>query len=166
MIEIKSQPAGKYHSQILENFRASSSDGVCSCVAGAREGEGESQDSTNIKTFNNLVQSRESSQTAAQGGQEVSAANIKKILRFVSPPVLYRGLAVTELVFSALLCLCPSWPGRILRSWSRRQQRSSAPSLVTVTRDVNGEPVDKIYSPDSPNNSIGAVFLFPCLVKS
>ena len=122
----------------------------------------EGQDSTNI---NNLVQSRESSQTAAQGGQEVSAANIKKILRFVSPPVLYRGLAVTELVFSALLCLCPSWPGRILRSWSRRQQRSSAPSLVTVTRDVNGEPVDKIYSPDFPNNSIGAVFLFPCLVK-
>ena len=113
MIEIKSQPAGKYHTQILENFRASSGDGVCSCVAGAREGEGESQDSTNI---NNLVQSRESSQTAAQGGQEVSAANIKKILRFVSPPVLYRGLAVTELVFSALLCLCPSWPGRILRS--------------------------------------------------
>ena len=34
---------------------------------------------------------------------------------------------------------------------------------MTVTRDVNGEPVDKIYSPDSPNNSIGAVFLFPCL---
>ena len=116
MIEIKSQLAGKYHSQILENFRASSSDGVCSCVAGAREGEGESQDSTNINNINNLVQSRESSQTAAQGGQEVSAANIKKILRFVSPPVLYRGLAVTELVFSALLCLCPSWQGRILRS--------------------------------------------------
>ena len=116
MIEIKSQPAGKYHTQILENFRASSGDGVCSCVAGAREGEGESQDSTNINNINNLVQSRESSQTAAQGGQEVSAANIKKILRFVSPPVLYRGLAVTELVFSALLCLCPSWPGIILRS--------------------------------------------------
>ena len=116
MIEIKSQPAGKYHTQVLENFRASSSDGVCSCVAGAREGEGESQDSTNINNINNLVQSRESSQTAAQGGQEVSAANIKKILRFVSPPVLYRGLAVTELVFSALLCLCPSWQGRILRS--------------------------------------------------
>ena len=100
MIEIKSQPAWKYHTQVLENFRASSSDGVCSCVAGAREGEGESQDSTNINNINNLVQSRESSQTAAQGGQEVSAANIKKILRFVSPPVLYRGLAVTELVFS------------------------------------------------------------------
>ena len=121
MIEIKSQPAGKYHTQVLENFRAAcqiihSSDGVCSCVAGAREGEGESQDSTNINNINNLVQSRESSQTAAQGGQEVSAANIKKILRFVSPPVLYWGLAVTELVFSALLCLCPSWPGRILRS--------------------------------------------------
>ena len=57
---------------------------MCSCVAGAGEGEGEGQDSTNI---NNLVQSRESSQTAAQGGQEVSAANIKKILSFVSPPV-------------------------------------------------------------------------------
>ena len=66
-------------------------------MAGAREGEGEGQDSTNI---NNLVQSRESSQTAAQAGQEVSAANIKKIFRLVSPPVLYRGLAVTELVFS------------------------------------------------------------------